>query len=309
MMRKLRALTALALLAGQLLMILGCAHDATAPPPAPTQVAMTANNMPELGQPAKHGPGVIKYEIELPTGKPTNHVWIYLPDRRPKTKLPIILIAPAGSPMFRGMALAPADEVEHVPYAKAGFAVVAYDLDGDVGVVRPTTQQALAAARAFMDSHAGIDNEKDALNYTLAKVPNVDPTRIYMVGHSSAGAHALLATSQDSRIKACVAYAPVSRVRLNERTLNTLNTNIQGFSDFANWESPDSHMDALKCPILIFQAKDDEVVPVDMNIGFQKELAKSNKNTQIKLVDKGGHYQAMLDQGIPAAIKWLRNLK
>jgi dipeptidyl aminopeptidase/acylaminoacyl peptidase len=287
----------------------GCSHDVpSAAAPIPT--ALKASDMPPLGTPVKQGHGIAKYEVQLPTGKPTNHVWIYLPQNA-KGKLPLILIAPAGSPLFHGMALAPEDEVEHIPYALAGFAVVAYDLDGDTGPNRPTTEQALAAATAFKDSKAGLLNEQDALNFALAKVPNIDPNRIYMVGHSSAGAHALLMASQDPRIKACVAYAPVSEVvdRFNPKAMATLSKRIDGFADFIAWSSPDRHLDTLKCPVFIFQAKDDDVVPVAMNIDFQMKLAQTNKKVTLKLVDKGGHFQAMLDQGIPAAIQWLNHLK
>lgn len=284
----------------------GCSSD---PEPTKPGGPIMAKTLPELGKPTKTLPSVSKYEIALPIDKPTNRVWIYLPEPA-KAKVPCILIAPAGSPLFHGIAMAYEDELEHVPYAKAGYAVIAYDLDGDTGQQRPTTQQALAAAQAFKDSKAGLQNEKDALDYALAKVPQIDPNRIYMVGHSSAGAHALLMASQDPRIKACVGFAPVSEVadRMDPKAIETLDKNIPGFRDFVNWLSPDHHLDTLKCPVLIFHAKDDDVVPVEMSIDFQKKLAKTNKNTVLKLVEKGGHYQSMLDQGIPAAIKWLNSL-
>ena len=291
----------------------GCSNNASEPATgsASANPILSAQQMPDLGLPKSHGRGVIKYEIELPTGKPTNHVWIYLPDPQPKTKMPVILIAPAGSPLFHGMALAPADEVEHIPYAKAGFAVVAYDLDGDTGQGRPTTEQALAAATAFKDSKAGFIDEQNAVTFALAKVPNLDKDRIYMVGHSSAGAHALMMAEQDPRIKACVAYAPASEVatHINPKAVDTLDRHISGFRDFINWASPDHHLESLKCPVMIFQAKDDSVVPVSMNIDFDKKLSQTNKHVTLKLVEKGDHYQPMLDQGIPTAIKWLKGLK
>ena len=274
---------------------------ATTEPPAP---------LPDLGTPAKKGPGILKYEIQLPEDKPTNHVWIYLPDPLPKTKMPIVLIAPPGSPLFHGISLNPQNEEEQAPYAKAGFAVVAYDLDGDVGFGRPTIDTVVQGASAFKDSQAGLKNEQDALNYALAKVPNVDPDRIYMSGHSSAGAHALLVASQDSRIKGCAVYAPVSDVvdRLGPKIIQDLNNRIPGFADFIRWSSPESHMDTIKCPLLIIHAKDDDVVPVDMSQKFAQEISKTNKNVTLKILPTGGHFQVM-GQGIPIGIKWLQSLK
>ena len=139
-------------------------------------MSLASGKMPDLGLPTKHGMGIVKYEIALPTGKPTNHLWIYLPEK-PKGKLPLILIAPAGSPLFHGMALAQDDEYEHIPYARAGFAVVAYELDGDTGPNRPTTEQAIAAAQAFKDSKAGLKMSKMQSVTRLTRSRTSIPTR------------------------------------------------------------------------------------------------------------------------------------
>jgi dipeptidyl aminopeptidase/acylaminoacyl peptidase len=298
----------LAAVAALSIAVAGCASEPEAAAPSP-DAPLTAN-MPELGSPIKQGKGLVKYEVHLPREKPTNHLWIYVPEPQPKSKMPIVLIAPGGSGLFRGIALRDDDEVEHVPYSQAGFVVVAYELDGDVGLNRPTTQQALAASRAYKDSKGGLLNERDALNYALAKVPNVDPNRVYMVGHSSAGAHALLMASQDSRIRACVAYAPVTKVpeHIGAPALNTLSRNIEGFSEFATWTSPDRHLDTLNCPVMIFQAKDDSAQMVRENMQFHKDLLKVNKQTVLKLVENGGHFDSMVNEGIPAGIKWLKSL-
>jgi len=281
-----------------------------APKPVIPVTPVAASEMPALGKPAKYGKGVLKYEIDLPRDKPTNHVWVYLPDPMPKTKLPVILIAPPGTPLFLGNVMAPADEATHVPFALAGFAVLAYELDGYPGPERHSIREVLVEAHEFKESKAGLRNEQDALNFALAKVPNLDKERIYMVGHSSAGAHALLMTSQDPRIKACVAFAPVSEIanRMNQKTIAELENYIKGYRNFIKWESPDSHLSELKCPVFIFQAKDDPIVSVSMNEDFAKKLSKANKQVTLQLVEKGGHFDPMIQQGIPAAIKWLKGM-
>ena len=117
-------------------------------------------------------------------------LWVYLPNPLPAGKLPCVLIAPAGSRLFHGMSLDAGDRVEHLPYVRRGFAVVAYQLDGKMQD-RPTDAQARDAIEKFSDAHAGIDNAAAAINYIDAKIPQIDPKRIYAVGHSSAGTLAL----------------------------------------------------------------------------------------------------------------------
>ena len=43
-----------------------------------------------------------------------------------------------------------------------------------------------------IDAQAGLVNARNALEFVLARVPEVDPKRIYAAGHSSAGTLALL---------------------------------------------------------------------------------------------------------------------
>src|SRR5579871_2614816 len=77
-------------------------------------------------------PGVSFTEVMLPRPKPAR-LWIYLPSPPPAGKLPCVVIAPSGSALFSGMKLQDGDRAEHLPYVRAGFAVIAYDIDGPIG--------------------------------------------------------------------------------------------------------------------------------------------------------------------------------
>jgi hypothetical protein len=78
--------------------------------------------------------GVRRYDIHLGGGPYPGHagtMWLYLPERQSDTQsLPCVLTAPAGTPLVTGMDLGDGDVPEHLPYVRAGFAVLAYDLDG-----------------------------------------------------------------------------------------------------------------------------------------------------------------------------------
>src|SRR5215470_7334182 len=98
-------------------------------------------------------------------------VWYYRPEQV-KGKLPLVLVPPAGSTLLAGMDLGDGDRKEHLPYVKAGFAVVSFQIDGAVRENAPD-DLVLQGARKFKDAQAGLVNAKAALDFALAKVPNV----------------------------------------------------------------------------------------------------------------------------------------
>src|SRR5262245_14545591 len=161
-------------------------------------------------------PGVRQYMINILDDEggfyetPGHGGWLYLylpPGEHQPKSLPCVLIAPAGSTLLDGMDLGDGDTPEHVPYVKAGCAVLAYELDGPC--YDPTDFEEMKDAyKAFKDSRAGLVNGRNALEYLLAKVPEVDPARIYTAGHSSAASHALLFAAHEPRLAGAMAYAP-----------------------------------------------------------------------------------------------------
>ncbi|HZT40647.1 MAG TPA: prolyl oligopeptidase family serine peptidase [Chthonomonadaceae bacterium] len=271
---------------------------------------LDVKTLPGLGQARKLEPGVLFYEVAVPhiDGSP-GKLWIYLPEHPSQPRLPCILIAPAGTPLTYGMNLAEGDRPEHLPYVRAGFAVVAYEIDGNVEDDR-NEQQILAGARAFRDAEAGIANAKRALDYAVARVPGIDPNRIYTAGHSSAATLSLQVAEHEPRIQACIAYAPACSIpnRLGTRVLATYDRAIPGFSSFVERYSPDENVQTLHCPVFLFHADDDSNVPTVDVYNFYQVLEQFNHQVTFVRVPSGGHYDSMIQQGIPQAIRWLKSL-
>lgn len=221
-----------------------------------------------------------------------------------KGTLPCVLICGAGSTGLEGMMIGDADSVEHTPYLKAGFVVVAYDLDGsnDTGEPNPI------AYKAFREAKGGLVNAKIAFEYAANKIPEVDPDRIFAVGHSSAGTVALLYAAHEPRLAGCVAYAPCTdfKSRIPAVAIRAMSSILQDLPDFIIRSSPRTHEKNIACPVMLFHAADDSNVPIAESRAFVNRLAADGVDATLVEVPAGDHYQSMIDAGIPAGIEWLQ---
>lgn len=272
----------------------GCGH----------KFAMTTS--PPLGAARMLEPGVSERETMLGRGEGSLKVWVYLPTRHAQAKIPCVFVAPAGSRLFHGMGLADGDRKEQLPYVRAGFAVVAYEIEGPLGD-SPTNGEVREAMRAFRDADAGLADARAAVDYALAKVPGIDPRRLYTAGHSSAATLSLQVGEHDPRIAACIAYAPCCDVpaRVGADALRDLDTVEPGFGAFLTDRSPNAHPADLRCPLFLFHADDDSNVPTADVAAFNDAVRRTNPHVTFVRVPTGDHYQSMIDQGIPHAIHWL----
>ena len=151
-------------------------------------IQVHAGSLTSLGPGRILEPGVTVYGVTLSHDGTQSHAWIYLPNHKAGSRLPCIFIAPAGSPLICGMALNQGDVAEHLPYVRAGYAVVAYDLDGDIS--RSHTARELGyAVLAFMRADAGLKDAEAAINYTLKNLPFVDPHLAYIQRVTAPQAH------------------------------------------------------------------------------------------------------------------------
>jgi dipeptidyl aminopeptidase/acylaminoacyl peptidase len=265
---------------------------------------------PPLGRPQRVKPGVLLHEQVVGQGPAATRVGVYLPEKPPEGKLPCVLIAPGGTPAVYGMNLSPGDQAEHVPFVRAGFAVVAYSLSGHVP--DPTSDAQVAEGiRGFMQADGGLVNARTALDYALARVGKIDPERVYAAGRGSAGTLALLVAEHDPRVKACVAFAPVIDVsaRLGPQTIDTVARRLGGFREFVARVSPRAQLEKLRCPVFLFHARNDKNVPPAQSVTFADDLKQTNPNVKLVQVPTGGHHNAMTQQGIPQAITWLKALE
>jgi dienelactone hydrolase len=236
----------------------------------------------------------------------------------PARPIPCVFIAPAGVPPFLGNGFGPDVDLqknpEHLPYVRAGFAVVAYDTDGEIANRDDSTyEQVQAAATAFRNAEAGMLNARHAIDYVLKMVPAVDPKRLYSAGHSSAGRISLLLAENDPRIKACVAYAPVTDVerRVDEIAPDAgryLESNLPGFREFLKRTSPIRRIGQLRCPTFLFHSEDDSRISIAESQAFVESLKKTNPRVTFVRATHGDHYDSMIEEGVPKAIRWLRDL-
>ena len=263
-------------------------------------------------------PGVTREEISFGARggfyNPPGHggiFWIYLPEgQHAPGSLPCVLICGAGSTLLEGMSLTDRDDdgdgdvPEHIPYAKAGFAVVAYELDGpgDDELDSPRSYE------AFRQSRAGLVNARNALEYVLAKVPEVNPKQIYSAGHSSAGTMSLLFAEHEPRLAGCIAYAPCTDVQawIGGVRARLMSSSHQGIADFVVQSSPGTHESRLNCPVFLFHAEDDGNVDVEETKAFASRLQQRGRDVTLKIAATGDHYDSMIDEGIPAGIEWLK---
>jgi dienelactone hydrolase len=253
-------------------------------------------------------PGVRFQEVSVPRpGLPPQRLWVYLPDKPTSVPLPCVFIAPPGSRMYHGMPLEQGEQSLGVPYAKAGFAVVAYAVDGPVADGAPEAAR-IEAARAFYRAEGGVTNARNAMDYALAKL-KIDHTKLYTAGHSSAASLALQVAQNDARIKGCLAYAPEVDLETKLKGIvEPFNDEIPGFKQFVLRYSPKNRPQDVRCPLFLFQAKDDDRVNAVAVYTFSRRVQATNKDVTYVQVDTGGHFDAVAQEGIPQGIAWLKKI-
>lgn len=300
-----------------LLAVGGCAPQQKTAPDAPAPQYPQGSN-PASSAPMPNSPsgtliekGVMLYEVPLDMGGDARKLWVYLPENIPAgTKLPCVLIAPAGTRLFDGMQLGNSDRPEHLPYVRAGFAVVVYELSGPIA--DPNSDAAVVkGAKEFYTAQAGLVNARAALDYIQQQIPQIDSQKIYSAGHSSAGTLSLLLAENEPRIKACIAYAPIVDLpkALGNEFLNDVGPMIApDYRDFITRSSPAQNVAKLKVPTFIFHAADDDISATEEISPFVSNLQTSNNQVTFVNVPSGGHYDSMIQVGVPQAIEWLKKL-
>jgi len=273
---------------------------------------------PPLGPALQVARGIVVHEVSLAHDGQPGRVWIYLPETLPSKPLPCVFIAPAGVPPFLGNGFGPfldrQRHPEHLPYLRAGFAVVAYDVDGEVADRDNSTYADVRkAATAFKNADAGVINARHAIDYVVKMVPAIDPARLYVAGHSSAGRVSLLVAEREPRIAACIAYAPVSDAERRSEEIagdatRFLESEVPGFREFLKESSPIRQVDHLHCPTFIFHSEGDTRIPIAESDAFVAQLKQRNNSVTYVRTSHGGHYDSMIEEGVPKAISWLREI-
>ena len=277
---------------------------------------------PELGPPQQTLPGgQLVHVVDFQTQQQPGHLpgsrmklRVYLPPgNHGPGSLGCVLVAPAGTTLLTGSDLDDSDyHDETLPYAKAGMAVVLYSLDGPIDDVETAANaEVVAAYKKFSAACAGLVNGRNALEFVLARMPQVDANRIYTAGHSSAGTLSLLLAEHEPRVKACIAYAPATNLEKRMADLTADRQMVRLFprlKDFIKQSSPLTHTAHLKCPVFLFHARDDSNVSWTDTQTFASRVGSACTQPTTRFAGFGEHYDSMILQGIPRAIDWLREL-
>jgi dipeptidyl aminopeptidase/acylaminoacyl peptidase len=277
-------------------------------------IALALNCVMVSSAPAQASPksveivkGVLFSEIPAGDGRPK--IWLYTPNPVPTKPVPAIFIAPAGSGSIFGQSLGEGSQAEHIPYAAAGYIVVAYELSGAVERQGASDQALQVAFARFSAAEAGMKDLAAALDYA-AWIKVIDPDRMIAAGHSSAGAVSLVAAALEPRIKACIAYAPVTNLpaKFGAPTLRRFEPVLRGVTQFCTDYSPHTLAPKIKVPTFLLAVEDDRTVPYNVLKAFADSLQATNPNVTLKTIKQGNHYESMIQEGIPAALQWLKSL-
>ena len=282
----------------------------------PLDGPITVPPFPDPGPVREVEPGVLLREVVLGPPRmnpdaPPGHcgtLRVYLPaGRQPARSLPCVLITGAGTNMLTGGSLGDENLPEHLPYVRAGFAVIGFEQDGGVEDIRTIgTLPMISAAMQFLRARAGLVNAHIALEYALTAVPEVDPARVASAGHSSAGSMAVLFAENEPRLKACAAYAPALDLADDFGPDTAREIRKAGMGPLIDRFSPSNGIGTLRCPVYLFGAQDDDRVTIQELRTFTAAARARGKAVTLDEVPSGGHFQPMIDRGIPRAIVWLK---
>jgi dienelactone hydrolase len=229
--------------------------------------------------------------------------------------LPVMLEAPNGTNLLHGaQADFPKPSTEYLPFTDQGMITVTFSIDGEMfDNLTPAAgefyfRELQKAYKEFVDSDAGVENGKLALDYALAQIPAADSKRVYIWGHSSSATLALLMASKDKRIAKCIALAPITdlNARLGDLlTDRSVSNALPGLKEYLVSGSPLTHVGDLKCPVFLAHAKDDDNEPFQYSQAYVKALQAAGGNIVFEARASGGHYQELIDAAVPKAITWI----
>jgi dienelactone hydrolase len=280
-----------------------------APEPAAPAGCVAVSPLPELGTGRTVAPGVVVHEIQLTTGglPGDGTLWVYLPEKPSAKSIPCVLIGACPNTLIWGHELSDHDRPEHLYYARAGFAVVAYAVSGSAENAARLSDKdpvLIAAAREYRDADVGLADARRAFDYLAAKIPAIDAQRVYAVGHDSAGTLALLVAEHEPRLAGCVAFAPLIDVeKWVNGMLQVFNPGLPGYGDFVRNSSPLNHTDSLRCPLLLFQTE--AVNQLADAAGFVERIKLNNADVTFLRVPTT-NYDPETAESMPRVVRWLK---
>ena len=300
-------------------LLLSCGEDA---PPIPAPGSGAALPLDEVAAPqfpprgaAEVIDGVRKYVIDLSTTNPGSTVpghqgtlWVYLPDQQTALPpYPVVISAPWGGTQVSGVPLQERHQEGHLAYAKAGYAVVAFSVDG----AEPESLEDATGWPAFAASYAGAVNAHNAWRYATGHLPEANPDRIFMEGFSGGGDTALLYATQQPELDgvALINSAGLGCWFQSGPLLARLSKEREGFYDVCTQTSPMAQLDKLTVPTLLFANEDDKRIPRMYVKTLHRHAEAAGAPATFYLAPSGGnHEQAWREQGLEYVANWFSEL-
>jgi len=285
-----------------------------APTPTPTP-ALPANYLESLrvhprpggqvtvGDLMWRGPGFAKYHVSWPSGGQTMTGTISLPDGG--GPFPVVVVN-HGHIASDSYWIGQDSGIFGDPMAAHGFISIApnypnYSGSGP-GAPGLTTNQQIAVVDMDLAS-------------SLASLPQADPNRLAVVGHSQGGGVSQILLVVDPRFKAVVLHAPVSSDEAeNARRLHDRNGTWPAAGDPAQnadyyaHASPRNYFAAGEAPVLLVQGTLDHTIPAAHTQGTYDALTAKGVEAQLKWIQGGDHdlVGANLEAAVAAQEAWIR---
>lgn len=266
--------------------------------------------------PTEDDASVSRYEILLgeqggyyETPGDGGKLWVYLPSgEHPPQSLPCVLFPPGRIDHLVGSELSILDEEEHTLYVKAGCVVVAYEFDGrwDVSFSDDPAYQRQFAA--FKNTCGGMVNARNALEYALRKIPEVNPRQVFVTGLTAGGTHALLFAAHEPRLAGVMALEPTIDLPTDEGalTLRMQSESQPDLIDFVTQISPHTHAKRIKCPTFLFYQQVEKplvIRQIPQGKDFVNRLKRQGTNATLTIVKD--EFSGGAKVGIPPSIDWL----
>ncbi len=260
-------------------------------------------------------PGIVSARLQL--GMPASEarpgsnseLSIYEPagSRRARS-LPCVLISPGGGTLLCGPKPAKGDDADWLEYARAGMAVVVFHVDGEIDIRQSSAFEVAEASARFFAAQAGLVNARNALEFVLARMPEVDPRRIYVAGQGSAATLALLFAEHEPRVAACIACCAVvdAAARFERLTPELAEKAPAQLLAALERTSPGRHVAKLGCPLYLVEADSESKATLDEFRAFVDRLQAEGKRATVGVRAAGGS-SAMLATATAAAIHWLKS--
>lgn len=258
-------------------------------------------------------------EVSFPNDKINLGGTLTIPKNGKKTYPAAILISGSGSQDRDGSESSNLYKIIAESLSKAGVAVLRVD---DRGIGKSVINKEQIATTTYFDL---ISDSQAAIDF-LSKRPEIDQTKITLIGHSEGVGTALYLASEDKRVAAIALLAgasnPLEKVVIEQAlyqmakgetvevanrkqsqlvqylmkmfadaklTENANNPKLGWFREHANF-NPLALTEKVKCPVLIMQGERDSQVLAYHAVNLANSLVQAgNKNVSLRILPNLGH--------------------